>query len=141
MSSSPEIQYIFTLLTIHIVVLCNGLNSYLKYLISKRHPLIRIFNKTFCDIFVFNGGYFWNIIPINQLKSIINTLIFAIHRRRHLQKIYLPFIILEISGSLSSSSPKIPFLRTSEKIFDDIWKLSLTIIGYFWYNTLSQIQL
>ena len=64
---------------------------------------------------------------MNQLKSKIDTLIYAIvflcvrfTRRRHLHKLYIPFIILEISGPLSSSSSKIPFHRASEKIFDNV---------------------
>ena len=121
MSSFLIIQYIFMLLTFH--------------------------NELFCDNFFFNGWYFWDKIPINQLKSKINPLIYAIfflclrlNRRRHLHKIYLPFIILEISAVLVSSTPKIPFHSTSEKIFDDIWKFSLIFIQKRCV-TLSQIQL
>ena len=102
---------------------------------------VSLYPSSFFTNIPFNGWYFWNKIPINQLKSKINILINAIfflclrlNRRRHLHKIYLPFVILEISGVLASSMPKIPFHRTSEKIFDDIWKFSLTIIGYFWYK-------
>ena len=97
--------------------------------------------RNFLWYFFLQGWIFWNKIHINQLKSKINTRIYAISflyprlkKRRNLHKIYLPFKILEISGPLSSSSPKIPFHRTSEKIFYDIWKFSQTIIGCLWYK-------
>ena len=56
---------------------------------------------------------------INTLSYAISFLCLRLNRRRHLHNIYLPFIIFEISGPLSSSSPKIQFHSTSERIFDD----------------------
>ena len=70
MSSSPEIRYIFTLLTFHNVVCCNELNSYLKgkqgnhfsftilkYLICPKSIKVPLFFRTFNVLVTWNYNY------------------------------------------------------------------------------------